>query len=346
MTGAGTMRRWIKVAVAAAAVLGLGGYIAEPYAQDWWLVGRACDGALPRDSVGQLTPDDAQFTKEETRRVPELGFYGCSLAFDGDHTEGVTLVAMSAYTGRDDQDREFKRAFNEGGFAQQIVLSGGLPGIVDGFGGIRIVTPCPSLGKDTEGRPRKMLVRVGVSRDEEKSASGAVYRTAVALANSASQKLGCGARPLKVPRKSAGFDTDERWQRAVSAAKAEGTGCDWVARAGLAKDAGWRLVAETNDTAPTGTCDLRTDEGGDAYQAGMTFGAWYGDWSNRLTASDDNGERRPMTATARCDGEAANFALDATKDTPGVDKADRRRLLKEFAEDQVRRRGCSGLRFF
>lgn len=57
------MRRWIKVAVAAAAVLGLGGYIAEPYAQDWWLVGRACDGALPRDSVAQLTPDDAQFTK-------------------------------------------------------------------------------------------------------------------------------------------------------------------------------------------------------------------------------------------------------------------------------------------
>ncbi|MCX4649072.1 MULTISPECIES: hypothetical protein [unclassified Streptomyces] len=31
MTGAGTMRRWIKVA--AAAVLGLGGYIAEPYAR-------------------------------------------------------------------------------------------------------------------------------------------------------------------------------------------------------------------------------------------------------------------------------------------------------------------------
>lgn len=97
------MRRWIKVAVAAAAVLGLGGYIAEPYAQDWWLVGRACDGALPRDSVAQLTPDDAQFTKGESHGVPELGFYGCSLAYDGDHTEDVAMIGVAAYTGRDDQ---------------------------------------------------------------------------------------------------------------------------------------------------------------------------------------------------------------------------------------------------
>ncbi|MGW6140603.1 hypothetical protein [Streptomyces sp. NPDC055140] len=346
MTGAGTMRRWIKVAVAAAAVLGLGGYIAEPYAQDWWLVGRACDGALPRDSVAQLTPDDAQFTEEESHGVPELGFYGCSLAFDGDHSEGVALFAMSAYTGRDDQDREFKRAFTEGGFAPQTVLSGGLPGIVDDFGVIRIVTPCPALGKDAEGRQRKMLVRVGMSRNADRSDFEAVYRTTVALANSASKKLSCGARPLKVPHRTTGFDTEERWRRAVSPAKAEGTGCDWLARAGLTEDKGWRLAAEANDAAPVSACDLRTEEGEGAYRAGMTFGAWYGDWSNRLTASDDNGVRRPLTATARCDGEAANFALDATKDTPGVDKADRRRLLKEFAEDQVRRRGCSGLRLF
>ncbi|MFB7709070.1 hypothetical protein [Streptomyces sp. NPDC056105] len=346
MTGAETMRRWIKVAVAAAAVLGLGGYMAEPYAQDWWLVGHACDGALPRDSVAQLTPDDAQFTKGESHGVPELGFYGCSLAYDGDHTEDVAMIGMAAYTGRDDQDREFKRVFNEGGFEQQMVLSGGLPGIVDGYGVIRIVTPCPALGKDTEGRPRKMLVRVGMSRNVDKSASGAVYRTALALANSASKKLGCGARPLKMPHRATGFDTEERWRRAVSPAKAEGTGCDWVAGAGLAKSEGWRLVAEANDAAPTSSCRLRTDGGDGAYRAGMTFGAWYGDWSNRLTASDDNGERRPLTATARCDGEAANFALDATKDTPGIDKADRRHLLREFAEDQVRRRGCSGLRLF
>ncbi|MFH8733991.1 MULTISPECIES: hypothetical protein [unclassified Streptomyces] len=346
MTGAGTMRRWIKVAVAAAAVVGLGGYMAEPYAQDWWLVGRACDGALPRDSVAQLTPDDAQFTKEESRRIPELGFYGCSLAFDGDDTEGVFLVAMSAYTGRDDQDREFKRAFPEGGFTPNAVLSGGLPGTVDDAGVMRIVTQCPALGKDAEGRQRKMLVRVGTFGDVDRSALGAVYRTAVALANSASKILSCGARPLKVPHRITGFDTEERWRRAVSPAKAEGTGCDWLARAGLAKSEGWRLAAEANDTAPTSVCDLRMERGDGAGRAGMEFGAWYGDWSSRLTASDDNGERRPLTATARCDGEAANFALDATKDTPGVDKAERRRLLKAFAEDQVRRRGCSGLRFF
>ncbi|MFF1354804.1 hypothetical protein [Streptomyces sp. NPDC058297] len=113
--------------MAAAAVLGLGGSMAEPCAQDWWLVGRACDGALLRDSVAQLAPDDGQFTKEESRRIPELGFYGCSLAFDGDHTEGVTLVAMSAYTGRDDQDREFMGASPEGASRSRPCCRAGCP---------------------------------------------------------------------------------------------------------------------------------------------------------------------------------------------------------------------------
>ena len=339
------MRRWIKVAVAAAAVLGLGGYIAEPYARDWTLVGSACDGALPRGSVEQLRPDDARFTGEESHRTPELGFYRCSLSFDGDHSEGVTLIGMAAYTGRDDQDREFMRAFPQEGFTPQMVLSGGLPGIVDDMGTVRIVVPCPALGKDAEGRRRKMLVRVGISGDVAESAPGAVQRTAVALANSASRKLGCGARPLKAPRTAVRFDVEERWRRAVPVARAAGTGCDWVARAGLAEDAGWRVRAEANDTAPTSTCEVRAKGSADSDRREMAFVAWYGDWSNRLT-SGDNGERMPLTAAARCDGEAANFALDAAKDTPGVDKADRRRLLRAFAEDQVRRRGCAGLRFF
>ncbi|MBM7443064.1 hypothetical protein [Streptomyces sp. HB132] len=52
-----------------------------------------------------------------------------------------------------------------------------------------------------------------------------------------------------------------------------------------------------------------------------------------------------MTATAQCGGEAANYAAVGTQDIPGVDVAARQRMLKLFAQDEVRRRGCTGLRF-
>ena len=57
-----------------------------------------------------------------------------------------------------------------------------------------------------------------------------------------------------------------------------------------------------------------------------------------------DGVRHPLTAAARCDGEAANFAISASRGIPGVGKAEQRRLLRAFAQDQVERRGCSGLR--
>ncbi|MFD9504008.1 hypothetical protein [Streptomyces sp. NPDC060035] len=88
-------------------------------------------------------------------------------------------------------------------------------------------------------------------------------------------------------------------------------------------------------------------EGGESTQnpSRLAFASWYGDWSNRLTAGDDNGEPRSMTATAYCESEAANYALVRSQDVPGVGVAARQRMLKLFARDEVRRRGCSGLRF-
>ncbi|MEU5440071.1 hypothetical protein ACFY2H_01230 [Streptomyces griseofuscus] len=71
----------------------------------------------------------------------------------------------------------------------------------------------------------------------------------------------------------------------------------------------------------------------------LGFGAGYGDWSDRLVTG--SGVRMPLTATARCDGEAANFAIRASK---SIGDARRRVLLRSFAEDQVERHGCSGLR--
>ncbi|MEU6659022.1 hypothetical protein [Streptomyces sp. NPDC046821] len=339
------MRRWIKVAVTAAAVLGLGGYIAEPYARDWMAVGSACDGALPRDAVEQLRPESAQFTGGESQRIPGLGFYRCSLSFQGEQRWDVPLIGLAAYTGHDDQDRDLMTAFPDMHLSSHMVLSGGLPGIVDDLGVVRIVMPCPALGKDDEGRPRKMLVRFEPG-EAWKRESEAVHRTAVSLANSASGKLGCGARPLSAPQKTASLDWKKRQRSAVPVERAAGTGCDWLARAGLARETGWRVMAEVNDSAPANSCELRGKETASGREPAMVFSAWYGDWGNRLTADDGNGERLPLTAVARCDGEAANFRIDAAKNTPGLAEADRPRLLKMFAEDQVRRRGCSGLRLY
>lgn len=109
------MRRWIKVSVAAAVVLGIGGYVAEPYAQDWMLAGSACGGALPRDVVDRLTPDDAHLESEDSGQTGALGSYGCDLTMKGDEVNDSRLISMEAYTRRDDQDREFFRAFPEEG---------------------------------------------------------------------------------------------------------------------------------------------------------------------------------------------------------------------------------------
>ncbi|MER6998518.1 hypothetical protein [Streptomyces sp. NPDC000410] len=346
------MRRWVKVSVTAAVVLGLGGYFAEPYAQHWMLAGSACDGAMPRDAVERLVPEDALLMGEESRENRILGSYYCGVTYKGEETkreDGSDLVAVAAYTRRDDQDREFTRAFDDE--HRFVPVADGLPGFIDRSGSITLLLPCPDLGKDDEGRPRKMLVRTWIGHNTNRKAPGVAYRVAVGLTNSASKKLGCGAEPLKAPTSGAvpvdPFDDDDG-PKAVPLSRAKGTACAWVADAGLPQEAsdGWQVLVASNKEAPTERCDLSAQGGKYAQREwGMSFTAWYGDWSNGLTFEGDLGGPRRETATARCDGEAANFALNAYGDAPGVDEAARQRMLKRFAEDQVRRHGCSGLRF-
>ncbi|MET7621011.1 hypothetical protein [Streptomyces sp. NPDC005408] len=340
------MRRWVKVSVAAAAVLGVGGYVAEPYAQDWLLTRNACGGALPRDAVQQLAPKDSHMEAEESKQTKALGSYGCSLTVKGDEVNDERLVRMAAYTRRDDQDREFMSIFPEEGFSPQAPLPEGLPGFIDRFGSIQLLLPCPDLGKDAEGRQRKLLVRTWMGRDVNTGVPGAAYRTAVALANSASERFGCGAKPLNAPKGDAVPADPEDDPKTVPLSQAKNTGCGWATRSGLPQSTDWRVEVGTNDAAPTGRCRLYSgDQESTHERSRMAFVGWYGDWSNRLRAEDGNGEPLPMTATARCEGEAANFALSASDDIPGVGNAMKQRMFKEFAQDQVRRRGCSGLRF-
>ncbi|GGX56607.1 hypothetical protein [Streptomyces fructofermentans] len=341
------MRRWIKVSVAAAMVLGVAGYAAEPSVRDWMLAGSACGGALPRDVVERLTPDGAHLESEESRRTEALGSYECVLSVGGDEVRDSRLLEMEAHTRRDDRDRELFSAFPQDGFSAQYPLPGGLPGFVDQYGGIDLLLPCPGLGEDDEGRRAELLVRTWMGRDTLSGVPGAAYRAVVALANSASDELGCEGEPLAEYEGDAVPPRPGDEPRTVPVARAKGTTCAWAAGAGLPDSGGWRLAAGMNDAAPTGRCTLRgpaagTGSGSDSV---LTFVAWYGDWSNRLVFEDSAGGFRSMTATARCDGQAANFALGGSGDVPGVGAADRRRMLKRFAQDQVDRRDCSDLRF-
>ncbi|MFD6275154.1 hypothetical protein ACFWFI_06220 [Streptomyces sp. NPDC060209] len=341
------MRRWVKVSVAAAVVLGVGGYVAQPYVKEWALIRNACGGGLVGDAVEQLTPDGSLLGSEESRSTEGLGSYTCDVTLTGGDTDGKRFVSVAAYTRRDDQDRELMSVFTEGGFDQQAALPDGLPGFVDQYKAIRLLVPCPDLPADDEGRKRKLLVHIQMGREVLTGVPGAAHRTAVTLTHMASEKLGCGADPLKAPERLAPLNVPSDDPKRVPVARAEGTPCGWVTGAGLPSDDNWQIAVAANDTAPSGRCDLFSAADGESTRnpSRLAFVSWYGDWSNRLTVYQNKGVPRSMTATALCEGEAANYALAASQDTPRGGAAARQRMLKLFAEDEVRRRGCTDLRF-
>ncbi|WP_256642410.1 hypothetical protein [Streptomyces murinus] len=335
--GGWAMRRWWKVWCAAVAVLALAGWLCAPYVKDRWLLRTACDGALPSGPVRQLAAGDGHFAGADTTEHAGLGDYGCDLRFAG-HGDATWVVRMSAYTRRDDRDAEFLLSFPQDGFSPVYPLAGDLPGVVDDAGELQFLLRCPALGKDAAGRPRRMLVVAAPGKDTTR-APRAVYETVVPLVNSASRHLGCGAKPLTVPKDTGSALPDSAHPpRGIPVSGAAGTGCGWAARARLPLSGNWQVQPLLNDTSPGGRCDL-TLRNGTAGQAELSLAAWYGDWSDRLVT--DSGVRMPLTATARCDGEAANFAIRASK---SIGDARRRVLLRSFAEDQVERHGCSGLR--
>ncbi|GKQ39341.1 hypothetical protein [Streptomyces sp. A012304] len=337
------MRRWIKVSVAVAAVLGLGGWIAQPYVHEWWLIRGACDGVLPDDAVRDLVPDDSRVTDTGSGGVKELGDYGCTVTVEGDHSSDWRLLVLEAYTGRDDQDREFMWTFPESGFAAQAAMPEGLPGFVGRYGALEFLLTCPDLGKDADGRQRRMMVRASVGRNGPWR-QPATYEVAVAFVNSASERLGCGAKPLKAPKGVSPADPEEDDPKTVPLAAARDTACGWLADAKLPNPAHWKLEPQLTDAAPTGRCEVSIgDDLTDGGPKGMDFVAWFGDWSNRLVAGNTT-DRPALTASARCAGEAAHFALDASEDIPGVDASKKRALLEAFAKEQAERRDCTGVR--
>lgn len=325
----------------AAVVLGIGGWIATPYVNDWWLLRTACDGALPVDAVRELGRSGSHFKDATSASHEELGDYGCSLDFEGDELRSDRLLSMEAYTRRDDLDRELMTVFPETGYDDMAPMPDGLPGFIDKVGDLHLLLPCPALGKDDDGRQRKLLVRTRLGRDTLWG-TPAAYETAVTLTNSASDRLGCGAEPLKTPGGDAAPVDPEKNPKPVPLDKSGA--CGWALKTGLLDPAQWRVTVLMNDAGPVGRCDLSAlDPDSGDLETQLSFAAWYGDWSNRLVARQKRWSADRLAATARCDGETANFALGAAEDAPGVDEAEKRKLLTAFAREQVRQRGCTDL---
>lgn len=338
------MRRWMKISVAVAVVVCLGGWFAKPYAQDWWVARQACAGALPSDAVQQLTPEDDHLTDTEAQQVDGLGSYRCQVTVEDDHGDDHTFLEATAYTQRDDQDREFKVSFHLTGLARVHPLPEGLPGFVDKRGVVRLLLPCPDLGKDRAGRKRTMLVSTDLGYDATlRGAPRNAYQVAVAFAGSASGRLGCGAEPLDLPeggQRPASHRTDEEDPGTVSLSQVKDTPCGWLTHAGLPQNTAWQVAVRANGSAPVSRCVVFGGGYGDGDK--LVFAGWYGDWSNRLGAF--HGIPGTLTAAARCGGQAANYKLMTSEDA-GIDADLKQQLLEAFVRDEARRHDCSDLRF-
>ncbi|MFK4222955.1 hypothetical protein [Streptomyces sp. NPDC019890] len=339
--------RWVKVGVVAAVVLAAVGYFVKPYANDWWLASRVCGGAMPDEAVDRLIPDGEHLDSDYEYFNKELGVYSCSLIHEDSYrAKGVSALA---HTDRDSQDLAMKTVFYDGTARSVGALPEGLPGFTD-EGRVRLLVTCPDLGKDVEGRPRRLLVRTSAEREAMEEQPDALLRTAVALANQASKKLGCGAEPLKAPKHALPEES-----KPVALSAVAGTPCSWLTGAKLPTGAGWTVRVAANDAAPVSRCELHRDG---EERPGLVFNAWYGDWSEgpfseaaarQGSSAADGWKTRPVLtanwarAKARCDAEAANFEAGADEDA-GIKAPQLRVLLTAFAQDQVKRHGgCTDL---
>ncbi|MFR9675956.1 hypothetical protein [Streptomyces sp. TR06-5] len=342
------MRRWVKAAIAAAVCVGLGGWIGQPYAQDWWVLRDACDGSLPPDAVRQLAPEDAHLADDEWEQGGQPDWYRCTLRVESRRRAEKFLTA-AASTRVEDREQEFDLLFSDGRYSAPVPLAGGLPGFLDQFLDMHFLVPCPDLGEDADGRQQTLVVRFGLSMEADGPAPApAVYEAAVTFANAASEKLGCGAESLEVPEAhdlpASLLDADRSTTVPLDELTAAPP-CGSLAGADLPDNTAWRASFFSDAQVPYTRCSLLVPEGRTSGpEDKVTLLAWYGDWSTELVSVGN--ERLGMTGFARCDGQDANFALNLRERLPGrIDATTQRALLTAFARDEVRRRDCSDLRF-
>ncbi|RLU96580.1 hypothetical protein CTZ27_16275 [Streptomyces griseocarneus] len=340
-----SMKMAIALVGVAALLAGLG-YATKPQWQPWWYAMTICDGNLSgSDLADVLSKKQLSAGKEvvdtEGRRLK------CSVDIpDSHHYElSVTSTADSEKM-RQDFDMAFTIAHEP-----RYVFPKNIPGFASEFGPT-VIQECPALGRDSQGRKVRLLTTFMGRKDD----TAAALRITVAMANGASQKLGCGAERLPLPKQ-----TLPKNLPAVPVQEARDTMCGWLADAPLPKNkAGgpWLVAAPTDDHAPITDCKLIAAK--DTAPV-ADFSGWYGGWTdkpftellrNNVDYPENVSPHGPMMseafgrATAACDGESANFKASshASRSEEQISSVDLRALLSAFAKDQAKRHSCTDLK--
>ncbi|GAA1920672.1 hypothetical protein GCM10009716_31650 [Streptomyces sodiiphilus] len=334
------------------ALLILGGYtLVRPPLERWSLLSTACDGKLSRSALDAVR-GDREVAEQRQTLEPDLGRYTCVLR----DRNGNQIVEVVAMTRPDEVDRQLDADFLT--LRPEPLLPSlraglpeGVPGVVLREGGMRILVRCPALGPGTDGQETRMLVMARTPHDVEDADAVPI---AVELANASSTQLGCGAPPLPLPERPA--ESLGEW---VPLGTATGTSCDVLASGVLPAPppGGWVVKPAASVGAPATRCAL----GGARGDEHMVLAGWYGAWSEPTLAQITNQEtwnRLPATgegepqitpyfgrASAVCLGQPAHFAVRVERDAPASLHVDTvRATLTAFAEEEVSRRGCEGLR--
>ncbi|MGA4949333.1 hypothetical protein [Streptomyces lydicamycinicus] len=337
--------RAVAVLVVVLVVLAGGGYAAKPLWQPWWYASHLCAGLLSADDLAEVLPTkQLRAGKEEVDLAH--GRMTCGVDTPDDHF----ALAVEVESDPDEVARRLNGEFTIP-TTPRFVFPAGIPGF-QGELGHYVVQECPDLRRDSLGRKRRLVTRV-IGKWDEKHGTPATLRIAVALANGAAEKAGCGAPKLPLPQRAVLHPTP------VPPAKG-GAGCGWLARVRLPENPTgkpWRVVPRSDPHAAITHCALVDGTSG---VTAADFTGWYGDWTDKsfdtLVGANvrlprgfpDDGQVMSEhfgTAAARCDGEPAHYEASSYsgQGVRGVPARELRPLLVAFARDQAERRGCGHL---
>lgn len=312
-----------------------------------------CEGLLPRAELRTLAgwPEvDAQ----RVARDPGRNRLTCTLLRTGALHDPQWLT-VTASRRADDVDGGLLDTARWSDALSGAALPEGLPGfLIQGSrgDGTRVALLLPCTDPDA---PLLVTLRTSVSRGTDEDQP--LVRAAVAAANTASSRLGCGHAPVPPPQ-----DPVRRQVAGMPVAVLNGASPCAVIVPDLPEDApqgGWRVHEAAPDSGPYASCALPFHEGNSM----LTVSGAYGPWAELAMAQSVgpdgmDGTRDPSarplserwrpradgysaTALTTCDGAFALFRAEvaSSSDNP-VGEETLTALVTAFATDQAERRGC------